>query len=53
VCHGDDVIGQQRLTRAQWDAEINKMTGWGAKVSDQDRSALLDYLAARFGPRRP
>ena len=53
VCHGDDVIGQQRLTRAQWDAEINKMTGWGAKVADQDRSALLDYLAARFGPRRP
>jgi mono/diheme cytochrome c family protein len=53
VCHGDDVIGQQRLTRPQWDAEINKMTGWGAKVSDQDRSALLDYLAARFGPRRP
>jgi DMSO/TMAO reductase YedYZ molybdopterin-dependent catalytic subunit len=52
VCHGDDVIGQQRLPRAQWDAEINKMTGWGAKVSDQDRSALLDYLAARFGPRR-
>jgi DMSO/TMAO reductase YedYZ molybdopterin-dependent catalytic subunit len=51
ACHGDDVIGQQRLTRAQWDAEINKMTGWGAKVSDQDRSALLDYLAARFGPR--
>ena len=36
--------------RAQWDAEINKMTGWGAKVSDQDRSALLDYLAARYGP---
>jgi DMSO/TMAO reductase YedYZ molybdopterin-dependent catalytic subunit len=53
VCHGDDVIGQQRLTRPQWDAEINKMTGWGARVPDQDRSALLDYLAARFGPRRP
>jgi hypothetical protein len=52
ACHGDDVIRQQRLTRTQWDAEINKMTGWGAKVPDQDRSALLDYLAARFGPRR-
>ena len=53
ACHDDDVIRQQRLTRPQWDAEINKMTGWGAKVSDQDRSALLDYLAGRFGPRRP
>ena len=46
------MIQQQRLTRPQWDAEINKMVGWGAKVSDQDRSALLDYFAGRFGPRR-
>ena len=51
ACHQDDVIRQQRLTRAQWDAEINKMVGWGARVADQDRSTLLDYLAAAFGPR--
>jgi DMSO/TMAO reductase YedYZ molybdopterin-dependent catalytic subunit len=51
ACHDEDVIRQQRLTRTQWDGEINKMTGWGAKVSDQDRSALLDYLAGRYGPR--
>jgi DMSO/TMAO reductase YedYZ molybdopterin-dependent catalytic subunit len=51
ACHQDDVIRQQRLTRAQWDAEINKMTGWGAKVADQDRGALLDFLAGSFGPR--
>ena len=53
ACHDEDVILQQRLSRPQWDAEINKMVGWGAKVPDQDRSALLDYLAARYGPRRP
>jgi sulfite oxidase len=51
ACHDEDVIQQQRLTRTQWDAEINKMVGWGAKVSDQDRSVLLDYLAGRYGPR--
>jgi hypothetical protein len=45
------VIRQQRLTRAQWDAEINKMIGWGAKVGDQDRTALLDYLVGSYGPR--
>lgn len=53
ACHDEDVIQQQRLTRTQWDAEINKMVGWGAKVSDQERSALLDYLAGRYGPRKP
>ena len=44
TCHNDDVIRQQRLTRAQWTAEINKMTGWGARVDDAGRQALLDYL---------
>jgi len=51
VCHDDDMLRQQRLTRAQWDREITKMTGWGAKVGDQDRGAFLDYLFANFGPR--
>jgi DMSO/TMAO reductase YedYZ molybdopterin-dependent catalytic subunit len=51
VCHDDDVIRQQRLTRAQWDRELNKMTGWGAKVKDEDRSAFLDYLFGNYGPR--
>lgn len=50
ACHDDDVIRQQRLTRAQWDREITKMTGWGAKVGDQDRGAFLDYLFGNFGP---
>jgi len=51
VCHDDDVIRQQRLTGAQWDREINKMVGWGAKVKDEDRAGLLDYLFRNYGPR--
>jgi sulfite oxidase len=51
ACHDEDVIQQQRLTQEQWNAEINKMVGWGAKVSDQDRRELLNYLVGRFGPR--
>ena len=51
VCHDEDVIEQQRLTRPQWDAEINKMVGWGARVRDEDREGLLNYLFSNFGPR--
>jgi DMSO/TMAO reductase YedYZ molybdopterin-dependent catalytic subunit len=51
VCHDDDMLRQQRLTRAQWDHEITKMTGWGAKHGDQDRGAFLNYLFTNFGPR--
>jgi sulfite oxidase len=51
VCHDDGLIRQQRLTRPQWEREINKMLGWGARVKDEDRGGLLDYLFANYGPR--
>jgi sulfite oxidase len=49
VCHDDDVIRQQRLTRAQWDREIDKMTKWGAELKKDDREGILDYLFSNFG----
>jgi DMSO/TMAO reductase YedYZ molybdopterin-dependent catalytic subunit len=47
-CHDEHMMQQQRLTREQWDREINKMTGWGAQVSPQDRDAILNYLSSQF-----
>ena len=52
TCHDGDVIQQQRLTRVQWDLEVDKMIGWGARVNDENRKALLDFLFSNFGPRR-
>jgi hypothetical protein len=52
VCHDDDVVRQQRLTRAQWDREINKMVGWGARVQPEERETLLEYLLKIAGPGR-
>jgi DMSO/TMAO reductase YedYZ molybdopterin-dependent catalytic subunit len=52
ICHDEDVIRQQRLTRAQWERELNKMGGWGARVQPEARDALLDYLMTIAGPRR-
>ena len=51
ACHEDDLIRQQRLTRTGWDREIDKMIGWGARLNNDDRAGLLDYLSANFGPR--
>jgi DMSO/TMAO reductase YedYZ molybdopterin-dependent catalytic subunit len=51
TCHEVDVIEQQRLTRAQWDREITKMTNWGAPVKPENRDSILNYLAQRYGPR--
>jgi DMSO/TMAO reductase YedYZ molybdopterin-dependent catalytic subunit len=48
ACHDDHMMKQQRLTRAQWDRELGKMTGWGAEIKPQDRDAILNYLSAQF-----
>lgn len=47
-CHDEHMMQQQHLTRAQWDREINKMTGWGAPLNAQDREAVLNYLANEY-----
>jgi len=50
TCHDDHMMRQQRITRAQWDREVTKMTGWGADVKPETRGALIDFLTARFKP---
>jgi hypothetical protein len=50
ACHDEHMMRQQHLTRAQWDREVTKMTGWGAPVKPENRDALLDYLSSGFKP---
>jgi hypothetical protein len=45
------MIAGQHLTRAQWDREVTKMTGWGATVKPADRDGIVDFLFKNFGPR--
>ena len=48
-CHEARIVVQQRLSKAAWTKEVDKMTKWGALVEPQDRDALIDYLSANFG----
>jgi cytochrome c5 len=50
-CHETDLITQQRLSRAGWGREIDKMVRWGALVESQEREPMLDYLSAHFAPK--
>jgi hypothetical protein len=50
-CHSLRLIHSQRLSRAAWNRELDKMTGWGTKISDRD--ALLEYLVATYGDDKP
>ena len=50
ACHSADLIAQQRLTEKQWTATVEKMMRWGAAVKDEDKAAVIAYLANHFGP---
>ena len=48
TCHDEHMMWQQRLTRAQWEREVDKMVKWGAPVKPDQREGMLKYLADRF-----
>jgi mono/diheme cytochrome c family protein len=50
-CHSLRLIHSQRLSKAAWNKELDKMAGWGTIVND--REALLEYLIANYGDDKP
>jgi len=50
-CHSLRLVQSQRLSKAAWNKELDKMAGWGTKMTD--REALLEYLVANFGDDKP
>lgn len=52
-CHEARIVVQQRLSKATWTKEVDKMIKWGAVVDAADRDALIDYLSTNFNPDQP
>jgi mono/diheme cytochrome c family protein len=52
-CHAVETVTAQRRTRAQWQESINSMITRGAKATDEDFAAILDYLTTQYGPAAP
>ena len=52
-CHDASIIVQQRLGKAAWTKELDKMIKWGAFVDPSDRAAFIEYLSASFPPNKP
>jgi mono/diheme cytochrome c family protein len=51
ACHSLRIVHSQRLSKAAWGRELDKMAGWGTKVEHRD--ALVEYLTANFGDDKP
>jgi hypothetical protein len=47
-CHDARIIVQQRLSKAAWTREVDKMIKWGSVVDPADRGAFIDYLSTNF-----
>lgn len=52
-CHESRIILQQRLNKATWGKEVDKMIKWGAVVDAKDRDTLVDYLSTNFPADKP
>jgi hypothetical protein len=52
-CHEARIILQQRLSKATWTKEVDKMIKWGAVVDAHDHDALIDYLSTNFTVDQP
>jgi mono/diheme cytochrome c family protein len=53
ICHGEELASHQRLSAAQWRAEVTKMIGWGAPVPAEEVDRLVEYLSATYPSDRP
>jgi competence protein ComEA len=55
TCHSPEQAASLHQTRRQWEATISKMAGMGAKGTDDEFNAVLDYLSKNFAvvPAKP
>jgi competence protein ComEA len=49
-CHDALNFRRVRLDRDEWEREVGVMVDNGAKATDDELTAIVDYLVANFGP---
>ncbi len=50
VCHSADRPKQAKKTADQWNQTVTRMMGKGAKLTEAEKTVLLDYLAKTYKP---
>jgi cytochrome c5 len=46
VCHSRERIDQAQKSPEEWAATVDRMIGYGAQLTPEERQAVLDYLSA-------
>jgi len=50
VCHTLARVESAQKTRDAWASTVDRMIGYGAQLSDAERTVVIDYLAETYGP---
>ena len=53
ACHVATQVTAKRKTAEQWGETVEKMIGYGAKLSDAEFESVVGYLAKNYGPDSP
>jgi cytochrome c5 len=48
VCHAIELVVLRKRTADEWDRQIAKMVGYGAKASDEEQEQIFQYLVTHF-----
>ena len=52
ACHDLDLVGDQHLSKDEWQQVVTSMVAKGANLSDKDSPTLVDYLAKMYPPKK-
>lgn len=50
VCHPSSRPKSKQKTPEQWETTVNRMMGKGARLSEQEKATLLDFLSKTYKP---
>ena len=49
ICHGLELVAQQRLSRAAWEVVVDRMLSYGMPMAPEEKEPILAYLVSRLG----
>lgn len=49
-CHSTDIPKNARKSRSDWDENVTRMIAKGAKLSPQEKKALITFLSKKYKP---
>ena len=52
VCHPIELVVAKKRTDEDWERQMARMVGFGAKVDDAEQDRILDYLEGWFSSER-